>query len=82
MEDTTVVTATALELEEALELAGKTTVCFWAGAVRTDEEPSLDMAALLWVCDLDRMLGTKLELGDVVTMITWSKHRGVSVRAF
>lgn len=31
-------------------------------------EPSLDMAALLW--DLDRMLGTKLELGEVVTMIT------------
>lgn len=49
VEETTVVTATVLALEEVLELAGKTTVCFWVGVARTDEEPSLDMAALLWV---------------------------------
>lgn len=67
--DTTVVTATVLE--EGLELAGKTTVCFWVGVVRMEVEPSLDRAALLWAWwDFDRMLGTKLELGDVVTMIT------------
>lgn len=68
VEETTVVTATVVALEEGLELAGKTTVCFWVGAVRMEVEPSLHMAALL--CDLDRMLGTKLELGEVVTMIT------------
>lgn len=69
VEETTVVTATVVAaLEEGLELAGKTTVCFWVGVVRMEVEPSLDTAALL--CDLDRMLGTKLELGEVVTMIT------------
>lgn len=65
VEETTVVTA----MEEGLVL-GKTTVCFWAGVVKMEVEPSLDMAALLWAWDLDRMLGTKLELGEVVTMIT------------
>lgn len=64
--ETTVVTAMALE--EGLVL-GKTTV-FWVGVVKMEVEPSLDMAALLWAWDLDRMLGTKLELGEVVTMIT------------
>lgn len=68
VEETTEVTATALE--EGLVLAGKTTVCFWVGVVRMEVEPSLETAALLWAWDLDRMLGTKLELGDVVTMIT------------
>lgn len=70
VEETTVVTATVVAFEEGLELAGKTTVCFWVGVVRMVVEPSLDRAALLCVCDLDRMLGTKLELGDVVTMMT------------
>lgn len=46
VEDTTVVTATAPVLPERLELAEKTTVCFWVGVVRMEVEPSLDMAAL------------------------------------
>lgn len=46
VEETTVVTATVLE---GLELAGKTTVCFWVGVVRMEVEPSLAMAAALWV---------------------------------
>lgn len=49
VEETTVVTATALGLEEGLELAGNTTVCFWVGVVRMVVEPSLDTAALLCV---------------------------------
>lgn len=44
-EDTTVVTATVLE--EGLELAGNTTVCFWVGMVRMEVEPSLAAAAAL-----------------------------------
>lgn len=44
VEETTVVTATVLE---GLELAGKTTVCFWVGVVSMEVEPSLDIAALL-----------------------------------
>lgn len=47
VEETTVVTATVLALEEGLELAGKTTVCFWVGVVSMEVEPSLDIAALL-----------------------------------
>lgn len=46
VDDTTVVTATALVLAEGLELAEKTTVCFWVGVVRMEVEPSLDMVAL------------------------------------
>lgn len=45
VEETTVVTA--IVLEEGLELAGKTTVCFWEGVVRMEVETSLDRAALL-----------------------------------
>lgn len=49
VEETTVVTATVLGLVEGLELAGKTTVCFWVAWFSTEAEPSLDMAlALLW----------------------------------
>lgn len=71
VEETTVVTAMALGFVEVLELAGKTTVCFCVGVVSTEVDPSFDTAvALLWAWDLDRMLGTKLELGEVVTMIT------------
>lgn len=70
VDDTTAVTATAPVLAEGLVLAEKTTVCFWEGVVRMEVEPSLDNAALLW--DFDRMLGTKLELAEVVTMITWT----------
>lgn len=71
VEDTTVVTAMALAAEQGLVLAVKTTACFWVGVARMEAEPSLDTEALFW--DLDRMLGTKLELGEVVTMITWRK---------
>lgn len=46
VDDTTVVTATAPALAEGLELAEKTTVCFWVGVVRMEVEPSFDMAAL------------------------------------
>lgn len=46
VDDTTVVTATALALGEGLVLAEKTTVCFWVGVVRMEVEPSLDTAAL------------------------------------
>lgn len=49
VEETTVVTATVLGLEDGLELAGKTTVCFWVGVVSTEVEASLDKAALLWL---------------------------------
>lgn len=48
VDETTVVTATALGLVEGLELAGNTTVCFWVGVVSMVVEPSLDIAALLW----------------------------------
>lgn len=44
VEETTVVTAMALE--EGLELAGKTMVCFWVGMVRMEVEPSLAAALL------------------------------------
>lgn len=71
LDDTTVVTATLLGL---LAAAGKTTVCLWLAAVSMDVDTSLESAAELallpWEWDLDRMLGTKLELGEVVTMIT------------
>ena len=49
VEETTVVTATVVGLEAGLELAGKTTVCFWVGVVSMEVETSLDKAALLWV---------------------------------
>lgn len=77
VEETTVVTAMVLGFVEVLELAGKTTVCFCVGVVSTEVDPSFDTAvALLWAWDLDRMLGTKLELGEVVTMITcWNTRR-------
>ena len=42
--ETTVVTATVLE---GLELAGKTTVCFWVGVDSMEVETSLERAALL-----------------------------------
>lgn len=71
VEETTVVTATAAAVEQGLVLAVKTTACFWVGVVRMEVEPSLDTVALFW--DLDKILGTKLELGEVVTMITWKK---------
>lgn len=45
VEETIVVTA--MVLEEGLTLAGKTTVCFWVGAVSMEVEISLDRAALL-----------------------------------
>lgn len=44
VEETTVVTATVLE---GLELAGKTTVCFWVDVDSMEVEASLDRAALL-----------------------------------
>ena len=69
--DTTAVTATVLPPVAA---AGNTTVCLWLAAVSMEVDTSLERAAapalLPWECDLDRMLGTKLELGEVVTMIT------------
>lgn len=71
VEETTVVTAMAVAVEQGLVLAVKTTACFWVGVLRMEVEPSLDTVALFW--DLDKMLGTKLELGEVVTMITWKK---------
>ena len=68
--DTTAVTATVL----GLAALGNTTVCLWLAAVSMEVDTSLERAAALallpWECDLDRMLGTKLELGEVVTMIT------------
>lgn len=48
-EETTVVTATVVGLDDGLELAGKTIVCFCVGAVSIEVAPSLDTAALLWV---------------------------------
>jgi len=47
VEETTVVTATVLGMEEGPELAGKTTVCFWVCVANIEVEPSLDRAALL-----------------------------------
>ena len=47
VEETTVVTAMVLALEEGLVLAGKTTVCLWVGVVRMEVEPSLVTVALL-----------------------------------
>lgn len=71
VEETTVVTAIAVAVEQGLVLAVKTIACFWVGVDRMEVEPSLDTVALFW--DLDKILGTKLELGEVVTMITWKK---------
>ena len=45
-----------------------TTGGFWVVEAITDVGTSLVTAAQLW--DLERMLGTKVELGDVVTIIT------------